>query len=78
MEADGATRAPRARPMWEAVLGPEHPNTATSLNNLGSLLQAQGDLAGAWPYLERALRICQTVLGEVYPSTQMVRRNLEA
>jgi Flp pilus assembly protein TadD len=38
--------------MWEAVLGPEHPNTATSLNNLGSLLQVQGDLAGARLYYE--------------------------
>jgi 5-methylcytosine-specific restriction endonuclease McrA len=29
--------------MWEAVLGPEHPHTATRLNNLGSLLRDQGD-----------------------------------
>ncbi len=35
----------------ERVLGPEHPDTAQSLNNLGFLLQAQGDLAGARPVL---------------------------
>jgi Tfp pilus assembly protein PilF len=64
--------------MWEAVLGPEHPNTATSLNNLGSLLQVQGDLAGARLYYERAFRVCQSGLGEVHPSTPVVRRNLEA
>ena len=37
------------------MLGEEHPDTALSLNNLGSLLQAMGDLAGARPYYERAL-----------------------
>jgi hypothetical protein len=31
--------------------GPEHPLTAASLNNLASLLQDQGDLAGARPAL---------------------------
>jgi hypothetical protein len=36
------------------TLGPEHPLTAASLNNLASLLQAQGDLAGARPLFERA------------------------
>jgi Tfp pilus assembly protein PilF len=60
------------------VLGPEHPNTATSLNNLGSLLWDQGDLAGARSYYERAFQVFQSGLGEVHPSTQVVRRNLEA
>ena len=39
----------------EKVLGPEYPDTATSLNNLADLLRAQGDLAGARPLYERAL-----------------------
>lgn len=60
------------------MLGPEHPNTATSLNNLGLLLQAQGDLAGARSCYEQAFRVFQSGLGEVHPSTQVVRRNLEA
>jgi Tfp pilus assembly protein PilF len=64
--------------MWEAVLGPEHPHTATRLNNLGSLLQVQGDLAGARLYYERAFQVFQSGLGEVHPSTPVVRRNLEA
>ena len=37
----------RALAIFEKALGPEHPDTARSLNNLASLLQAQGDLAGA-------------------------------
>jgi tetratricopeptide (TPR) repeat protein len=53
----------RALAITEQVLGPQHPDTATSLNNLGSLLRAQGDLAGARPYLERALAIREQVLG---------------
>jgi hypothetical protein len=45
-----------ARPLWERalairekVLGPEHPRTALSLNNLASLLHAQDNLAGSRP-----------------------------
>ena len=37
----------RALAIYEKSLGPDHPNTAFSLNNLAGLLQAQGDLAGA-------------------------------
>jgi tetratricopeptide (TPR) repeat protein len=37
------------------VLGPEHPDTATGLDHLAFLLQAQGDLAEARPLYERAL-----------------------
>jgi hypothetical protein len=47
----------------EKVLGPEHPDTAASLNNLARLLKAQGDLAGARPLHERALAIREKVLG---------------
>jgi len=46
------------------VLGEEHPDTATSLNNIGFLLQAQGDYAAARPFLERALEIYRKVLGD--------------
>jgi tetratricopeptide (TPR) repeat protein len=52
----------RARPLFERALairekalGPEHLDTATSLNNLAGLLQDQGELASARPLLERAL-----------------------
>ena len=68
----------RALAIREAVLGPEHPDTATSLNNLGYLLQAQGDLAGAKPYFERALAICEAVLGPEHPDTATSLNNLGA
>ena len=62
VEADGEREAV-ALDAQQAVLGPQHPNTATSLNNLGMLLQDLNDLDGARPYLERALVICEQVLG---------------
>ncbi|HMF29697.1 MAG TPA: tetratricopeptide repeat protein, partial [Candidatus Cybelea sp.] len=55
--------------MHEKVLGPEHPDTATTLNNLAYLLQAQGDLAAARPLYERALAIREKVLGPEHPDT---------
>ena len=59
----------RALAIFERVLGPEHHDTAASLNNLGGLLQAQGDLAGARPYYERALAVWEHALGPDHPST---------
>ena len=58
----------RALAIRERVLGPEHPDTAQSLNNLGYLLGSQGDLAGARPYYERALAIWERVLGPEHPT----------
>ena len=58
------------------MLGPEHPDTATSLNNLAVLLQAQGDLAGARPLFERALAIREKVLGAEHPDTATSLGNL--
>jgi Tfp pilus assembly protein PilF len=62
--------------LTRAVLGPEHPDTATDNNNLGGLLRAQGDLAGARPYYERALAILEAKLGPDHPRTKNVRNNL--
>ena len=51
------------------VLGEEHPQTATSLNNLGSLLDAIGDHAAARSSYEQALAISRKALGEEHPRT---------
>jgi tetratricopeptide (TPR) repeat protein len=59
----------RALAIYETALGPEHPNTATSLNNLAYLLRDQGDFAGARPLSERALAIYEKTLGPEHPST---------
>ncbi len=66
----------RALAIDEKVLGPDHPDTAGSLNNLGYLLRAQGDLAGARPYYERALAIREKALGPDHPDTANSLNNL--
>jgi tetratricopeptide (TPR) repeat protein len=66
----------RALAIREKLLGPEHPSTATSLNNLALLLEAQGDLAGARPLYERALAIHEKLLGTEHPSTATSLDNL--
>ena len=60
----------------EKVLGPNHPDTANSLNNLGALLDSQGDFDGAKPYYERALAIHEKVLGPNHPDTALSLNNL--
>jgi Flp pilus assembly protein TadD len=55
-----------------------HTDTADSLNNLGGLLQAIGDLAGARPYYEQALAILEQVYPANHPTLLIVRGNLEA
>ena len=51
------------------VLGQEHPDTLSSINNTGMLLRAQGKLAEAEPYLKEALDKRRRVLGEEHPDT---------
>jgi tetratricopeptide (TPR) repeat protein len=72
-----------ARPLFERALeirektvGPNHPDMAESLNNLGGLLRVQGDLAEAQPYYERALEIWEKALGPDHPSTAASLNNL--
>ena len=45
-----------------------------SLNQLANLLLTQGDLAAARPLYERALAICEKVLGPEHPRTYGVQR----
>jgi tetratricopeptide (TPR) repeat protein len=58
----------RALAIREKVLGPEHPSTATSLNDLGNLLWEYRQ-PGARPLFERALAICEKMFGPTHPST---------
>jgi tetratricopeptide (TPR) repeat protein len=60
----------------EKTLGPEHPDTATSLNNLAVLLKAQGDFERARPLYERALAIDERAFGPQHPNTATSLTNL--
>jgi tetratricopeptide (TPR) repeat protein/transcriptional regulator with XRE-family HTH domain len=66
----------RALAIREQVLGPGHPQTAESLNNLALLLWDQGELAVAKPLFERALAIRERVLGPNHPDTAQGLNNL--
>ena len=66
----------RALAICEQALGPDHPDTATSLNNLAELLQAQGRYAEAEPLYRRALAIREQALGPDHPDTATSLNNL--
>ena len=55
-------------------MGPDHPNVATSLNNLAGLYNAQGRYAEAEPLFKRSLAIREKALG---PDDSAVARSLE-
>lgn len=60
----------------EKALGPEHPNTATNLNNLAELYFSMGDYARAEPLYQRALKIREKALGPEHPDTAGSLNNL--
>ncbi|TYT69811.1 tetratricopeptide repeat protein, partial [Microcystis aeruginosa] len=59
----------------EQLLQENHPDVATSLNNLAELYKYQGRYAEAEPLYVRAIAIYQERLGENHPHTQTVRQN---
>ncbi|MDM8559546.1 tetratricopeptide repeat protein [Candidatus Parabeggiatoa sp. HSG14] len=65
----------RALKIHQQVLG-DHPDTATSLNNLAALYRSMGDYARAEPLYQQALAIMKTVLGENHPYTATSLNNL--
>ncbi len=58
----------RALDIREKILGPEHRDTATTLNQLAVLYWRQGKYEQAEPLLQRALAISE-ILGPEHPST---------
>ncbi len=74
--AEARKLAERSLTIRENMFGPDHAETALSLNNLGFMLESQGDLAGARPYYERALAIREKVLGPDHHHTAVSLNNL--
>ena len=66
----------RALRITEATLGPDHPTTATRLNNLASTFSDLGRHTEALPLQERALRITEATLGPDHPTTATRLGNL--
>ena len=66
----------RALQISEKVLGPEHPNVATSLNSLAGLYCDQGRYSEAEPLYKRSLNILEKVLGPEHPNVATSLNNL--
>ncbi|CAM9138218.1 unnamed protein product, partial [Ectocarpus sp. 13 AM-2016] len=57
----------RSQAIREKVLGPEHPDVATSLNNRAGLLETRGKYEQAEPLYRRSLAIGEKVYGPDHP-----------
>jgi CHAT domain-containing protein/tetratricopeptide (TPR) repeat protein len=66
----------RALAIREELLGPEHPDVAFSLNNLGYLKWELGNYEAARPLMERAIAIKEKVYGAEHPGVGASLLNL--
>ena len=76
--SEAVALAEKALALSEHVLGREHPETLTSVNNLGFFYHSQGRLAEAEPLYKRALDGYERVLGKEHPDTLASLNNLAA
>ncbi len=80
--ADGLLRLrplfKRSLAIKEKALGPDHPDVATSLNNLALLYYTQGQYAQAEPIFKRSLAIWEKALGLDHSNVAMSLENLAA
>ena len=58
------------------TLGNRHPSTITSINNLGGLLMAKGDLDAAELLYREAMDVQRETLGNRHPNTLISISNL--
>ena len=68
----------KALAMREELLGPEHPDTAQTVNDLAELLERKGAYEAAAPLFRRALAIREKALGLEHPDTAASMNNLAA
>ena len=57
-------------------MGPQHPDVASSYNNVALVLHGQGDLKQAKEYHERALAIFLQTLGPQHPDVASSYNNV--
>ena len=65
----------RALAISEKALGKDHPDVATSLNNLAKLYFKQGEYEQALPMYVRSLAICEKALGKNHPDVGIILDN---
>jgi CHAT domain-containing protein/Tfp pilus assembly protein PilF len=66
----------RSLAIYEQVLGANHPDVATVLNNLAELYKAQGQYSKAEPLYQRSLAIREQALGANHPDVAQSLHNL--
>ena len=62
--------------IYEKLLGEEHPNTATSYNNLAHFYYNTDDIKRAYDYMKKAVEIREKVLPENHPNLITAKENL--
>nr|WP_218080813.1 tetratricopeptide repeat protein [Anthocerotibacter panamensis] len=71
-----AALLPKSLELRKKFLGEEHPNVATSLNNLAGLYYSQGRYDEAEPLFQQALGLRRKLLGEEHPDVATSLNNL--
>jgi tetratricopeptide (TPR) repeat protein len=66
----------KARTIYERVLGTDHPDTATTYNDIAGVYYSQGEYARALEWYEKARTIKERVLGTDHPSTATTYNNI--
>ena len=61
----------------EKALGIDHPDTATSYNNIGTVYFARGNYGEALEWLEKALAVYVKVLGTEHPFTKITQKGVD-
>jgi serine/threonine protein kinase/Tfp pilus assembly protein PilF len=74
--AAGRLHLEQALELRRNALGPEHPDTLTSMYNLGVLYEHSGDLERAEPLYRRELELERKVRGEEHPDTLLAMDRL--
>ena len=64
--------------LCKRLLGDEHPEVASSLNNLAFLYESQGRYSEAEPLFVEALGLCKRLLGDEHPNVARSLNNLAA
>jgi tetratricopeptide (TPR) repeat protein len=71
------SRYTKALKIQEKVLGKNHPDTATTYNNIAITYYKQGKPQKALAYLEKALKIQEKVLGKEHPATKSIQNDID-
>ncbi len=74
--AEAIPLAQESLALAEKTLGPNHPESATQVNNLAELYRSVGDYAKAEQFFQRALKIDEKALGADHPNVARDLNNL--